>query len=127
METYQNASFATGASSFVLVTSEGTNDEARFVSRSARLPLKGGSQTMISGGVTLNVPTPVIVVEGSPDQYVNSSIKLQFNVPKSNDRALLTDLRARVLALFDKAVAEYNLSNGLVPTGTAVFNATPTP
>lgn len=121
---YQNIGFAPGRSTFAKVTTEGTNDELIFTSKATSVPISGGKVQMVSSSVTLNHAKDVTISEAvdAPKAYVNNSVKLSYNVVKGDGTAFLA-LMDEVERVTAAARTQYNLDNGLVPTGTATFPA----
>ena len=119
---YQNIGFAPGRSTFAKVTTEGTNDELIFTSKATSVPVSGGKVQMVAASVTLNHAKDVTISEAAdaPKAFVNNSVKLSYNVVKGDSTAFLS-LMAEVERVVTAARAQYNLDNGLVPTGTATF------
>ena len=119
---YQNIGFAPGRSTFAKVTTEGTNDELIFTSKATSVPVSGGKVQMVAASVTLNHAKDVTISEAAdaPKAFVNNSVKLSYNVVKGESTAFL-GLMAEVDRVVTAARAQYNLDNGLVPTGTATF------
>lgn len=120
---YQNIGFAAGRSAFVKVNPTGTNDELVFTAKTSSVPVVGGKVSMVSSSITLNVPKDVTLDPASTiKSYVNNSVKLSYGIVKG-DAAAYASLETRVLQLLAVARADFNLDNGLVPTGTAAFTS----
>lgn len=120
---YQNIAFTPGKSRFVRIEA-GVTEELTFDAKTAKVSVPGGSVNMSSGYVLYSKPKAVTAVVGLPAVMMNESVKVQFNVTTGDDSDITTllDEAIRCLAI---ARAEYNMANGLVPTGNAVFATAP--
>lgn len=117
---YQNIGFAADKASFIdAVTNTAGANSLIFANSVKQAPLAGGAKSpMVSGSLTVNIPTSVTV-----DQAVtvlNESLKIQWNFSRGTT-ASLTALRAEMNRVLDKAIADYNLTMGLVPPVYADF------
>lgn len=123
MSQYQNISFAPGKSRFVRV-SPGVTEELAFEAKTTKVSILGGQVAMASGSILYTKPKPVTAVQGLPEVMMNESIRISFNVTSGDDGDItsLLDEAIRCLAV---AREQYNMANGLVPTGNAVFATAP--
>lgn len=120
MNRYQNVAFDRNKSTFVEVSTDAQHQtEASFTSRDVRAKIGSSVIPMVSGGLTLRKQSdaescgqdcPVTVVE---------SCSFQFSVKQG--AASLSALRTELNRLFDEAVVEYHLTDGLVPPVYANF------
>lgn len=115
---YQNIGFEAQKSIFADVQSNiaGPNTIV-FVNSDKNAPVAGGARVkMVSGHITVN--EPFTVGEPGAQTTLNASVKLQWNCQYKGS---LTALRAEMNRVLDKAIADYNLTSGLVPPVYATF------
>lgn len=95
---------------------------AQFVAKSSAVNFKSGKTDMVNVTVRVNQPQPVGTPGCDPcgTDKVTTSAEVRFNIIKG-DLDSLTALRVDVLALLDKAIADYQLVYGLVPPASAVL------
>lgn len=116
---YQNTAFAAGKSTFAQVNPQGANSVVTFGSSVANVPVPGGRVQMVANQVTLVVPVNV-AASGETPHYLNESVKISTNSVKGGSS--IASVLAEALRLHGLAVTEYNLNNGLVPTGAAILD-----
>lgn len=120
---YQNVGFAADKSQFIDATSNTAGANSLLFTNTVKLaPLAGGGKKqMASGSITVNLPTSVEgTVTGQSATVLNESLKLQWNFGRG-DAAKLVALRAEMNRVLDDAIANYNLTMGLVPPVHATF------
>lgn len=119
MTQYQNVAFDRSKSVFVDTTSTKSN-EATFDSKPVMAKIGGTTVPMVRSSITLRSAVQATVSCGNdcPPEIVES-VSISFNVEQGADR--LVALRAETIRLLDIAIAEYNMTKGLVPPVFATF------
>lgn len=117
---YQNIAFSADKAQFIdAVTNLAGPNGLIFTNTVKQAPLAGGAKAqMVTGSLTINQPTSV--VSGDSTTVLNESLKIQWNFTRSSATKLAA-MRAEMLRCFDKAIAEHNLTMGLVPPVYATF------
>ena len=119
---YQNVGFAADKSQFIDATSNPAGANSLLFTNSVKqAPLSGGGKkAMTSGSLTVNLPRTVVGSAGAQDTQLNESLKVLWNFGRG-DAVKLTALRAELNRALDEAIANHNLTHGLVPPVSAIF------
>lgn len=115
---YQNVGFEANKAIFsdVNTNTAGPNTLV-FANADKNAPIAGGARVkMVSGHLTVNQPFEA--GEAGSETVLNESVKLQWNV---RYRGSLVALRAELNRVLDEAIADHNLTSGLVPPVFATF------
>lgn len=119
---YQNTAFKSGSSTFADPTNNVSPSVATFNNQVRTRSRKGAPDiNFVVGNVGLQVPFFSNDCDGCTGEILTKALDIRFNVPMATAAADLAALRAEVNRLFDKAIAEYNMTKGMVPPVQATF------
>lgn len=119
---YQNTAFKSGSSTFADPSNNVSPSVATFNNQVRTRSRKGAPDiNFVAGNVGLQVPFFSSDCDGCTGEILTKALDIRFNVPMATAAADLAALRAEVNRLFDKAIAEYNMTKGMVPPVQATF------
>lgn len=119
---YQNIAFKSGSSTFADPSNNVSPSVVTFNNQVRTRSRKGAADVaFVAGNVALQVPFFSSDCDGCTGEILTKSLDVRFNVPMASAAADLAALRTEVNRVFDKAIAEYNMTKGMVPPVQATF------
>lgn len=117
---YVNTSRTNADATFVRVAPLLDGSVVVFKSKKTSISKGQVAATFVAASVRLDQPVSITACETACPVEFTESMNLSFNVRAGTP---LTTLKTELLRLVDKAVDDYNLSNGLVPPTHASFES----